>query len=494
MIDKYKNIKSEETPPKAGAMINTFRAFGYNLRTAIADIIDNSISAKANNIWIDYKWDGGDSWVQITDDGLGMDKDGLVLAMTPGSKDPNDKRDESDLGRFGLGLKTSSFSQCKALTVISKRGGDELVKRSWDLDYVNQTQKWNLLDYVSDVVFLNKVKELSSGTTVLWEKLDRLVGNSNAKHEVAMNVFLEDFASVEQHLSLVFHRYLEPGKVTIHMNGIKLEPWDPFMKQSDGGQVVAREQLNNGQVSLRCFVLPHISKLSYEERKSARTEDWYDLQGFYIYRQNRLLLHGSWLGLFSKNEHYKNARILIDIPNSLDHEWKIDIKKATATPAFTIRKDLIRLGKLTRKAAASLHRFRGNQIMLDENITSFDFQSVWKARKTRDDARHYLINTDHPIIKRLVEKDSVSKNELKMVMKLIGETTPIESIIQYHSEEPESHELRGSEKEPDQGTIELAKIYYDNLRKSGMAKDVALKNVFNLEPFNYYPTLISYLK
>jgi len=93
MIDKYKNIKSEETPPKAGAMINTFRAFGYNLRTAIADIIDNSISAKANNIWIDYKWDGGDSWVQITDDGLGMDKDGLVLAMTPGSKDLNNERE-----------------------------------------------------------------------------------------------------------------------------------------------------------------------------------------------------------------------------------------------------------------------------------------------------------------------------------------------------------------------------------------------------------------
>ena len=93
MIDKYKNIKSEETPPKAGEMINTFRAFGYNLRTAIADIIDNSISAKANNIWIDYKWDGGDSWVQITDDGLGMDKDGLVLAMTPGSKDLNNERE-----------------------------------------------------------------------------------------------------------------------------------------------------------------------------------------------------------------------------------------------------------------------------------------------------------------------------------------------------------------------------------------------------------------
>ena len=116
----FKNISQEETPPEASAMINTFRAFGYNLMTAIADIIDNSISAKAENIWIDYKWDGADSWVKITDDGLGMNLDQLKLAMTPGSRDPKDDREEHDLGRFGLGLKTSSFSQCKRLTVATK--------------------------------------------------------------------------------------------------------------------------------------------------------------------------------------------------------------------------------------------------------------------------------------------------------------------------------------------------------------------------------------
>lgn len=278
------------------------------------------------------------------------------------------------------------------------------------------------------------------------------------------------------------------------MNGSKLEPWDPFMKQSEGGQMIASEALEHGQVNIKCYVLPHISKLSIEERKKGKVEDWYKLQGFYIYRQNRLLLHGDWLGLFSKNEHYKNARILIDISNKLDHDWKIDIKKATATPSFSVRKDLIRLGKLTRSKASQIHKFRGNQIMLDDTIKTFDFQSVWKATKTRDDARHYFINTEHAIIKGLIEKDSISNKELKSVLKLIGETTPVESIIQYHSEEPQSHELRGSGKEPESGIIELAKIYYDSLLKSGMNKDVALKNVFNLEPFNEYPTLITYLK
>jgi len=490
----FKNISQEETPPEASAMINTFRAFGYNLRTAIADIIDNSISAKAENIWIEYKWEGEDSWVTISDDGLGMNLDELKLAMTPGSRDPKDDREEHDLGRFGLGLKTSSFSQCKRLTVATKSEGFKIINRCWDLDYVNNTKKWSLLDYISDKSLANKLDELNSGTTVIWEKMDRLVGKANRNNEAAMNVFLDEFAEVENHLSLVFHRYMEQKRVAIYLNGNKLEPWDPFMKQSDGGQLVANESLDKGQVSVKCYVLPHISKLTIEERKNAKTEEWYKLQGFYIYRQNRLLLHGDWLGLFSKNEHFKNARILIDIPNKLDHDWKIDIKKATATPSFTVRKDLIRLGKLTRSKAGSIHKFRGNQIMLDDTITTFDFQSVWKATKTRDEARHYYINQEHPIIKNLLEKETISKKEMKSVLKLIGETTPVESIIQFHSEEPESHELRNTNKEIEPGILELANVYFSGLLKSGMTRDVAIKNVFKIDPFNEYPELIELLK
>lgn len=487
-------IVAEETPPKAGAMINTFRAFGYNLQTAIADIIDNSISAKAENVWIQYEWAGEKSWVTITDDGSGMDREELILAMTPGSKDPKDDREEHDLGRFGLGLKTSSFSQCKALTVLAKKENQSVIKRHWDLDYVNETGKWNLLDYLSNGKFLDPLEKLDHGTTVLWEKLDRLVGNANIHNEAARNVYLEEFEKVEEHLSLVFHRYLERKKLNIWMNGNKLQAWDPFMKDTEGGQLVAHEVLDNGQVQVKCYVLPHISKLNPEQRKKAKSEEWYRLQGFYIYRNSRLLLYGDWLGLFAKNEHFKNSRILVDIPNKLDHDWKIDIKKATATPSLAVRKDLVRLGKMTRKAAGAVHRFRGNQIMLDDSIKSFDFQPVWKARKNRDDSRHYYINEGHPLIKQLLEKESISPGELKSVIKLIGETTPVESIIQYHSEEPESHELRESHTEPDAGTIALAKMMYDSLRSSGVGRDLAIKQIFNIEPFNQYTQLIEYFE
>lgn len=494
MKSHFEGVLAEETPPKAGAMINTFRAFGYNLQTAIADIIDNSISAGANNVWIQYEWDGEKSWVTITDDGDGMDRDGLIEAMTPGSKDPKDDREEHDLGRFGLGLKTSSFSQCKALTVLTRKENHSIIKRHWDLDFVNETGKWNLLDYLSNSKFQEPLEKLAHGTTVLWEKLDRLVGNANIHNEAARYAFLEEFEKVEDHLSLVFHRYMERKKLTIWMNGNKLEPWDPFMKESVGGQLIANENLDNNQVVVKCYVLPHISKLNPEERKKAKTNEWYRLQGFYIYRSSRLLLFGDWLGLFSKNEHFKNARILIDIPNRLDHDWKIDIKKATATPSIAVRKDLIRLGKMTRKAAGSVHRFRGNQIILDDSIKSFDFQPVWKARKGRDEVRRYYINEEHAIIKFLLEKESVTASEFRSVLKLIGETTPVESIIQFHSEEPESHELRDDRMEPDSGTIELARMMYSSLKSGGMDRELAIKQIFNIEPFNQYTQLIEYFE
>ncbi|MDA3928518.1 MAG: ATP-binding protein [Prolixibacteraceae bacterium] len=493
MIDFDKHI-SEETPPKASAMINTFRAFGYNLQTAIADLIDNSISAKSENVWINYEWKGKDSWVIITDDGEGMDKNTLVNAMTPGSKDPNDERDINDLGRFGLGLKTSSFSQCKNLTVASKRNGDPTLKRCWNLDFVNKTGKWTLLDYISDDSFLEKLNNQKSGTTVLWENLDRLVGNSHHENDAARKVFLEEFSLVEEHLSLVFHRFLEKRKFKLWINGNTINGWDPFMKEEDGGQLICDELLENEYVHIKCYVLPHISKISTEKRISAKTEDWYKLQGFYIYRNERLLLYGDWLGLFTKNEHYKNARILIDIPNKLDHDWKIDIKKATATPSITIRKDLVRLGKMTRLNAANIYRFRGNQLMLDDSITSFDFQSVWKATKQRNGAVNYYVNESHPIISKILESETITAKEIKSTLKLIGRTTPIEAIIQNYSENPESLELRNETRELDSGTIQLAQLMFSSLKKSGVSSDIAIKQILNIEPFNEYPQLIETLK
>jgi hypothetical protein len=493
-VNNLNNHIAEETPPKANAMINTFRAFGYNLQTAIADIIDNSISAKAGTVWIDYAWEGAESWVSILDDGSGMNRDGLVEAMTPGSKDPNDERDENDLGRFGLGLKTSSFSQCKVLTVASKKEEHALIKRCWNLDHVNETGRWSLLDYISDDSYLEKLDRLKSGTLVLWQSLDRLVGNAHKENDAARMVFLEEFEAVEKHLGLVFHRYIDKRKIKIYINGALIQAWDPFMKEENASQLLHNEWINGQDINIKCYVLPHISSMNEEARKKARIDEWYALQGFYIYRNERLLLYGDWLGLFGKNEHYKNARILIDIPNKLDHEWKIDIKKATATPSVSIRKDLVRLGKSTRMTAANIYRFRGNQIILNAGIKSFDFQSVWKVIKTRDNNLDYIINEDHPVIKSIADSDSITKKDLKTILKLVTETLPIEAIIQNYSEDPMMFELRSENKDPDEATINLSRLMYQSLMISGVSHEMAVKQILHIEPFNEYPLLVEYLK
>lgn len=149
--------KAENAKPNPKSTINSYRSFGYNLSTAIADILDNSISASSSLITIDYLWKGKDSFISILDNGKGMNLEELIIAMTPGSKDPEDLRDEKDLGRFGMGLKTASFSQCKRLTVVTKKEGFNTIKRCWDIDFINQEEEWILLDYISDNTYLKKL-------------------------------------------------------------------------------------------------------------------------------------------------------------------------------------------------------------------------------------------------------------------------------------------------------------------------------------------------
>lgn len=170
----YTQIPKAEAIPKADSMIETFRAIGYTLGTAVADIIDNSITAGAKNVWITRIWDGDNSSICIKDDGHGMNSDECIQAMRPGSKNPLEERDAVDLGRFGLGLKTASFSQCRKLTLLSKRKGGKPVGWTWDLDYVGKVKKWEVLQWVPNE-YLHIIDDIKSGTAVIWSELDRLV-------------------------------------------------------------------------------------------------------------------------------------------------------------------------------------------------------------------------------------------------------------------------------------------------------------------------------
>lgn len=293
MID-YSQYKKAKAEPEASSMIETFRAIGYSVESAIADIIDNSISAGAKNIYVDYEWKGEATTISVIDDGSGMTNDELINAMRPGSKNPLDIREAKDLGRFGLGLKTASFSQCKKFSVISKTKSGETSWWCWDLDYVNNVAKtWTLVNYYPNESFLEKIKQSSKGTAVIWWDIDRLTKETQTDNTESMDKFMRTMDSIKKHLSMVFHRYMTEG-LKIYFRDREIEPWDPFMIGADGLQLKADVYLDNRKIMIKGFVLPHRSKLTAEEYNYGKgpKDSWTAHQGFYVYRNKRLLVAG----------------------------------------------------------------------------------------------------------------------------------------------------------------------------------------------------------
>ncbi len=284
--------------PRPDSLIQSLRAFGYDLSTAIADIVDNSISAGAKNIAIDFYWDGKDSYIAIWDDGCGMTEDELINAMRPGSRNPLEERSSKDLGRFGLGLKTASFSQCKKLTVASKSAGGNFSVRCWDLDYVTQHGEWRLLKKGSHVLgrLLDKLPDTDSGTLVLLENLDRLTKGTKVDDKNDHDKFLEDAERVKDHLAMVYHRYLERiNGPRIFVNSRQVKPWDPFLTSETATQNLTEEahDILGGRLVVKPYVLPHVSKISQEVHdRAAGPKGWNAQQGFYVYRNSRLLVAG----------------------------------------------------------------------------------------------------------------------------------------------------------------------------------------------------------
>ena len=256
-------------PPPAAAMIEAMRALGYSCQAAVADIVDNSISAGADCISITTHWAGEGSWISILDDGRGMNRENLINAMRPGSFSPLAPRSRGDLGRFGMGLKTASFSQCRRLTVASRMADGPVEVRRWDLDHVATTGEWQLLRSAAagSENHLVALDGMAHGTLVLWEQPDRLVGRippGEAPMKRATRQFYEQIERLEHHLATTFHRFLRgPGRRTIMLNGNSLAPWDPLL---GGWETIAQLQeerlhLDGHAITVQGTILPHPSRI-----------------------------------------------------------------------------------------------------------------------------------------------------------------------------------------------------------------------------------------
>ena len=330
-------VETLEVLPDPKRMIEGLRDTGYEFNTAIADIVDNSIAATASKVDIRIGMDfRGRLRLSIADDGTGMDRTGLLNAMKYGSAQ---RPHPSSLGKFGLGLKTASTAFCRMLMVTARsKPKMETIRAWWDLDHVAKEVKWELLIDTSDketIEHLDKVAGKGSGTVVVWEKIDRLMKDyadpTGAPARKALGRIVDD---LKEHLAMVFQRFLDTRfkaapNVTISVNGDKIEAWDPFCKGES--EMVANETVEvegaNASFSINAFILPRKEEFSSPEA-AARAKISNDLQGFYIYRENRLIHYADWLGMFSKEPHGTLLRIEFSFDHLLDRAFQIDIKKS----------------------------------------------------------------------------------------------------------------------------------------------------------------------
>jgi len=415
-------------------MINSLRAFGYDFATAIADLIDNSIFAGARDIRIDYSWEDGAPWFRVVDDGKGMSESVLREAMRLGSQNPLKERDKKDLGRFGLGLKTAAFSQCKLLLVRSKTRPKNAVIRCWDLDHVEKTNKWELALKAPPETKkqLSVLDDMKHGTVVLCKNLDRLV--SDVDDREAEGNFLAKFGYVAKYLEMVFHRYLSGRpKLRIKVGEHECHAWDPFLESNGFTQERSTESLDKNRVHVIPFVLPHVSNRTSEENsRGGGVDGWNAHQGFYVYRNKRMIIHGGYLDFdFKAEEHYKLCRIRVDLPNNLDHAWGIDVRKATASPPSHVRADLERIAKSTRAEACNIYRARTGSV--GGKKTRTPKQDIWN-RLRKGDKVIYKINQNNEAIQRLIKKYKAPKSLINQLFHLVENSVPHRSIVLDSSE------------------------------------------------------------
>lgn len=484
----------EEVAPHAGALAESLRAFSYSLQSAVADLVDNSVSAGAKNVWIRFDWDGPDSLVSVSDDGRGISSEKIAQAMRLGSISPLSERAASDLGRFGLGLKTASFSQARRLTIISKTVRNQSTARCWDLDRIRETNAWSLLKEASPTAerAAKSIEAEKSGTAVVWEKIDRIPGCSGSG-ATSQKEFLAEIDRVKDHLALVFHRLLcGRGATRLHLNGRRIQPWDPFMEEAKATQPFPPEKLgfNDRQVEVTGFVLPHVSKISKEEHKAgAGIHGWNAHQGFYIYRNKRLLVPGSWLCFgWSKEEHYKLARIRVDLPNSLDMDWEIDVTKSRATPPPPLRSALRAVGEKTRNRAKQVYSFRGARVVPhNEAERVFLWTPVAKNSKI-----FYRLDREHPLVKAALASTRDRKT-LEALLKLVEQTMPLPHITITNTETPD--QLAGPfERSTEKEVLAVMNETYRAIMSSGKGHTEACALLAMIHPFEQHPHLIQTLR
>lgn len=472
-------------PPFAPVLLESMRAVGYDPTAAVADILDNSVTAGARRIQIRFD-PGRPKAVAIVDDGTGMTAEELVDAMRHGSRSPAEVREVNDLGRFGLGLKTASMSQCRRLVVVTRRDGTTS-GMVWDLDDVAETGDWlaGVLDEddIERVPFVPLLFAQHSGTLVVWEKLDKLAADDPGDG----SLLSDRMRRVSEHLALVFHRYLsDRPPLRIEVNGTAIEAVDPFLE--DAGSLAGPEEsiwVENQRVVLRSYTLPHISRLTRAQIDLAGGEEGLRRQqGLYVYRGRRLIIWGTWFRLFRQEELTKLTRVRVDVPNALDHLWSLDIKKSAAAPPAAIKERLRGLVPTMAKASRATQEYRGRVSGTGALVP------LWNRVEDRDGVR-YEVNSTHPVVAAFrAALDDGLVGEFDNLLHAVSASVPVEALYNDRANDRIGHR-REDDRDPEglARLEELARQMLSAFADVPAERQRLLSALPNIEPFALHPKL-----
>lgn len=463
--------------PVPSILIESLRDIGYTFKTALADIVDNSLAAGATEIQIEARAVPSPA-VGIIDNGAGLTRDELFDSMRMGSRDPKQTRNSTDLGRFGLGMKTASFSQCRRLTVVSRQNG-VTTAFTWDLDRVVELNEWKIQE-ITDLASLPFYELLQEqGTIVIWEKLDRVYGEENdpAKVGIILSRYMDQ---ASEHLSLVFHRFLglEKGYKTIKMwlNGGPIKPLDPFVTNHSATIAEPIEPMPGG-VTIQAFTLPHASKYrrKADYERNGLSGGYIKSQGIYLYRARRLIIYGTWFGLTKKSTLTQLCRVRIDIDNSHDEEWKIDVKKASAQLPENVRMEVKNLIDRFKSPSVRVYKRRGTKQV------SSELHPVWNSQVNGSEIK-FRINRSHPVIQSCLENLSgQDRDSIELLLKLIESGFPKDALFYELSKNPEDVETPKMETSD---VLDVAKRFYVALKANGQDDEHILDVMSSMEMFD----------
>lgn len=466
--------------------MGSMRHMGYSFADAIADVMDNSVSASCSTIQLLFPSNAETIYVGILDDGHGMSKQELLRAMCYGSQANEKERGENDLGRFGLGMKSASLSQCRKMTVVSKKDSEVSAYR-WDYDEITsqgQRGDWAVLELDStEISKLNGYDELSNlehGTLVLWEEFDVLYKSSGGRIYEALtrnrNYLLDQ-------LPLVYHRFMSEDGLRIYINYEELKPLDPFLvNRSDCSWGTIRQPITDSSgkehfIEITPYKLPFVTEMSDDEQHLIGGADKMSkMQGYFIYRGRRLIRYGTWFGT-PRHEVSKYARVKVDIPNCMDDIWKVDVMKRNAEIPTELAKRLEKtIGSLIAKSSRQT-KFRGRKVTTNDEKQVY----VWDRIESRQDYFSYKINRDNCFIQSVLEQlDDSQKNSVELMLQQIENNIPIH---QMHLDHDDNHIDRAVENNKLDDLYEQSTMAIDWQVFKGKSLVDAVESVLSCEQF-----------